>query len=166
MANLAVEVAGIKMKNPIMVASGCFGFGQEYNRFYDLSRLGGIMTKGTTLEPKLGNPPPRIAETPAGMLNSIGLQNPGVEKVISEELPWLSQFDVQVIVNISGYSIAEFEELAQRLDGVPGVAGLELNISCPNIREEAWLLDRSPFSGSSCKVSGPKPNYPYCEAIS
>lgn len=148
MANLAVEVAGIKMKNPIMVASGCFGFGQEYNRFYDLSRLGGIMTKGTTLEPKLGNPPPRIAETPAGMLNSIGLQNPGVEKVISEELPWLSQFDVQVIVNISGYSIAEFEELAQRLDGVPGVAGLELNISCPNIKGGGMAFGTDPHSAA------------------
>lgn len=144
MANLAVEVAGIKMKNPVLVASGCFGFGQEYNRFYDISRLGGIMTKGTTLEPKPGNEPPRIAETPAGLLNSIGLQNPGVEKVISGEIPWLRQFGVPVIVNISGYSVAEFEELAARLDSVPEVAGLEVNISCPNIKGGGMAFGTDP----------------------
>ena len=131
------------MKNPILVASGCFGW-TEYNQLYDIGKLGGIMTKGTTLKPKLGNPPPRIAETPAGMLNSIGLQNPGVEKVASEEIPWLRQFDVPVIVNISGYSITEFEELAARLDGVPGVAGLEVNISCPNIKGGGMAFGTDP----------------------
>lgn len=144
MTNLAVDIAGIKMKNPVLTASGCYGYGREYNELYDISRLGGIMTKGTTLEPKLGNPTPRLAETPAGMLNSIGLQNPGVEKVILEEIPWLRQFDVATIINISGYSINEFEDLAAHLDGVEGVAGLELNISCPNVKGGGMAFGTDP----------------------
>lgn len=144
MTNLAVDIAGIKMKNPVLTASGCYGYGREYNELYDISRLGGIMTKGTTLEPKLGNSTPRLAETPAGMLNSIGLQNPGVEKVILEEIPWLRQFDVATIINISGYSINEFEDLAAHLDGVEGVAGLELNISCPNVKGGGMAFGTDP----------------------
>ncbi|MGI6225847.1 MAG: dihydroorotate dehydrogenase [Peptococcales bacterium] len=144
MVNLTVNIAGIKMKNPVLTASGCFGYGREYNELYDISKLGGIMTKGTTLEPKLGNHPPRLAETPAGMLNSIGLQNPGVAKVISEEIPWLRKFDVATIVNIAGYSVEEFEELALRLDSVEGVAGLELNISCPNVKGGGMAFGTDP----------------------
>lgn len=144
MTNLAVEVAGIKFKNPVLTASGCYGFGQEYNRLYDISRLGGIMTKGTTLEPRLGNPTPRLAETPAGILNSIGLQNPGIDRVIEEEIPWLRQFNVAIIANISGYSFDEFEEMATRLDGVPGVDALEINISCPNVKGGGMAFGTDP----------------------
>ncbi|MBZ4653603.1 MAG: dihydroorotate dehydrogenase family protein [Peptococcaceae bacterium] len=144
MINLAVEVAGIKLKNPVMTASGTFGFGREYSKFYDLSLLGAVMVKGTTLEPRLGNPPPRIAETPAGLLNCIGLQNPGVDAVIKEEIPWLSQYDVPIIVNISGHSLEEYGEIALRLDGVPGVAGLEINISCPNVKHGGLAFGTEP----------------------
>ncbi|MFZ7103697.1 MAG: dihydroorotate dehydrogenase [Peptococcaceae bacterium] len=144
MSSLKVNLAGLELKNPVLTASGCFGFGREYNEFYDLGLLGGIMTKGTTLEPKPGNPAPRLAETPAGMLNSIGLQNPGVAKVISEEIPWLNKFATKVFVNISGYSLQEFADLAARLDGVEGVHGLEINISCPNIKGGGMAFGTDP----------------------
>ncbi|MHB0913114.1 MAG: dihydroorotate dehydrogenase [Armatimonadota bacterium] len=143
-SRLAVEIAGIRMKNPVMVASGTYGFGREYADFIDLSALGAVVTKGTSLEPWPGNPPDRIAETPAGMLNAIGLQNDGVESLISEKLPWLEQFDVPVIVNVVGKSIEEYAEVARRLDGVPGVAGLEINISCPNVKEGCIAFGTDP----------------------
>ncbi len=130
-----VEIAGIRMKNPVMVASGTFGFGKEYSDFLDPNALGAIVTKGTSLEPWDGNPPDRIAETAAGMLNAIGLQNDGVESLINEQIPWVRQFDVPVIVNIVGKTANEYAEVARRLDGVEGVAGLEVNISCPNVKE-------------------------------
>lgn len=144
MINLAVEIAGIKLKNPVMTASGTFGFGREYSKFYNLSLLGAVMVKGTTLEPRLGNPPPRIAETPAGLLNCIGLQNPGVNAVIKEEIPWLSQYDVPIIVNISGHSLEEYGEIALRLAEVPEVAGLEVNISCPNVKHGGLAFGTDP----------------------
>lgn len=134
MSKLALELAGIQLKNPVMTASGTFGFGQEYSKFYDLNQLGAVMVKGTTLEPRLGNPAPRIAETPAGMLNSVGLQNPGVDHIIKEDIPWLSQYDVPIIVNVSGHSYEEYREVAARLDNVAGVKALEINISCPNVK--------------------------------
>lgn len=123
------------MKNPVMSASGTYGFGQEFNRFYDIEKLGAVVVKGTTLEPRLGNPPPRIAETPAGLLNSVGLQNPGVEHVIKVDLPWLREKNVPIIVNVNGHSYEEYEKLAARLNEVPGIAGLEINISCPNVKQ-------------------------------
>ena len=131
---LAVNIAGIKMKTPVMAASGTFGFGLEYSDFVDLNKIGAVVVKGTTLKPRAGNIGRRIAETPAGMLNSIGLENPGVEKFLQTILPKLTQYDVPIIVNISGSTIAEYGELAALLT-VPGVAGLELNISCPNVKE-------------------------------
>ena len=131
--DLEVMIGRIRMRNPVMTASGTFGFGEEYAAFYSLSRLGAICVKGTTLHPRQGNPPPRIHETPAGMLNSIGLQNPGVDEVITEKLPFLRDKDVPIIVNISGETIDEFVEVARRLDAADGVAGLEINISCPNV---------------------------------
>lgn len=131
---LAIEIAGIRMKNPVMAASGTFGFGKEYSDLVDLNKLGAFVTKGTSLEPWEGNPPDRIAETPAGMLNAIGLQNDGLDSLIEEKLSWLAQFDVPVIVNIVGKTIEEYAEIARRLDGVEGVAGLEINISCPNVK--------------------------------
>lgn len=144
MTKLAVDIGGIKLKNPVMTASGTFGFGQEYAQFYDLSLLGGLVVKGTTLNPRLGNPPPRIAETPAGMLNSVGLQNPGVDYVIEKELPWLSKYDVSVIVNVSGHSLEEYGEVVERLDRAEGVDGVEINISCPNVKEGGMSFGTDP----------------------
>jgi dihydroorotate dehydrogenase (NAD+) catalytic subunit len=132
--NLALEVAGIKLKNPVLTASGTFGYGREYEEFVDLNKLGGVIVKGVSLQPIKGNPPPRIWETPSGMLNAIGLENPGVDVFLNEKLPYLRTFDTAVIVNIFGYSLEEYVEVAQRLDGVPGVSGLEVNISCPNVK--------------------------------
>jgi dihydroorotate dehydrogenase (NAD+) catalytic subunit len=135
MVNLALEIAGIKMKNPVMVASGTFGYGQEYSEYLDLNKLGALITKSVTLKARLGNLPPRIVETPAGMLNSIGLQNEGIEFFINDQLPFLSRFTVPVIVNIAGESPEEYAELAKRLSTEPLVKGIEVNISCPNVKK-------------------------------
>ncbi len=147
--DLSVNIAGIRMKNPVMVASGTFGYGREYARFFDLSLLGGIMVKGVSLEPWAGNPPPRVAETPGGMLNAIGLQNPGVDGFLKEELPWLKGFDTAIIVNIAGRTEDDYRAVASRLDAADGVAGLELNISCPNIKEGGLSFSRSPETAAS-----------------
>ncbi len=130
--NLSVNLGPLRLQNPVLVASGTFGYGSEYADLADLNRLGGIMVKGTTLHPRVGNPMPRMVETAAGCLNSIGLQNVGVEAFIREKLPFLRQYRCAVIVNIAGDSYEEFEQLAERLDGVDGVHALEMNISCPN----------------------------------
>jgi dihydroorotate dehydrogenase (NAD+) catalytic subunit len=134
MSRLNIELPGLNLKNPIMPASGCFGFGREYSQFYDLSQLGAIMIKATTVEPRFGNPTPRVAETSAGMLNAIGLQNPGLEKVISNELPWLSQYDVPIIANVAGSVEEDYIEVARSISKVSNVHALELNISCPNVK--------------------------------
>jgi len=144
--NLKVEIAGIKLKNPVMTASGTFGYGEEYAPFVDLNRLGAIILKGITLKPKAGNPPPRVIETPSGMLNSIGLQNVGVEVLIKEKLPYLKKFNTPVIINISGDTMEEYVKLAGILGEVSaemGVSGLEINISCPNVKKGgmAWGAD-------------------------
>ncbi|WP_078554791.1 dihydroorotate dehydrogenase [Bacillus alkalicellulosilyticus] len=134
MNRLAIELPGLKMKNPIMPASGCFGFGKEYAKFYDLSVLGAIAVKATTLESRFGNPTPRVAETAAGMLNAIGLQNPGLDKVFSEELPWLEKYDVPIVANVAGYETEDYVEVAEKISKAPNVTALELNISCPNVK--------------------------------
>ena len=144
--NLEVEIAGIKLKNPVMTASGTFGYGQEYTPFVDLNRLGAIILKGITLKPKAGNPPRRVIETPSGMLNAIGLQNVGVEVLIKEKLPYLKKFNTPVIINISGDTMEEYVKLAGILGEVSaemGVSGLEINISCPNVKKGgmAWGTD-------------------------
>ncbi len=131
--NLAVTVAGIQMRNPVMVASGTFGYGQEYADFVDINRLGAIVVKGITREPWKGNATPRIYETPSGMLNAIGLQNVGVRAFLSEKLPYLRQFDVPVIVNICGKTTQEYIDVVTMLEGSQGIAAVEVNISCPNI---------------------------------
>jgi dihydroorotate dehydrogenase (NAD+) catalytic subunit len=128
-----VPSRGFRLPNPIMVASGTFGYGVEYGEVVDVERLGGICCKGTTLRPRIGNPPPRVTETPGGMLNSIGLQNPGVDAVIDKYGPVWQGWEVPVIVNVAGESIEDYVEVVRRLDGVPGVAAIELNISCPNV---------------------------------
>jgi len=127
------EHGGLRLANPILVASGTFGYGIEYGEVVDVQRLGAICCKGTTLRPRAGNPPPRVTETPGGMLNSIGLQNPGVDAVIEKYGSVWASWTVPVIVNVAGESIEDYVEVARRLDGVPGVAGIELNISCPNV---------------------------------
>jgi dihydroorotate dehydrogenase (NAD+) catalytic subunit len=132
--DLSIDFAGIRLKNPVLTASGTFGYGEEYADIVDLNRLGGIIVKGISLKPIKGNPPPRIWETPSGMLNAIGLENPGVDVFLSEKLPYLRQYDTAVIVNIFGYSLEDYVAVTERLDGVPGVAGLEVNISCPNVK--------------------------------
>lgn len=132
---LAVFLAGLNLKNPVMPASGCFGFGREYAAFYDLNRLGAIVVKATTMEERLGNPVPRVAETPGGMLNAIGLQNPGVEEVMKTELPYLEQFkDLPVIVNVAGTEIEDYVDVAERVSEASNVSAIELNISCPNVK--------------------------------
>ena len=142
--NLAVNLGGISLKNPVTVASGTFGYGREYEEFVDLSELGAIIVKGTTLEPKTGNPPPRIVETPAGMLNAIGLENPGVEVFINECLPYLLEKKATVIVNIAGDQIEDYARLAAILDRQSGIAGLEVNISCPNVKRGGLQFGTDP----------------------
>ncbi len=134
MADLHVNLAGVTLANPLIAASGTFGFGREYGELYPLSTLGGISCKGLTLRERPGNPPPRIAETPGGMLNAVGLQNPGVESFIAHELPWLRQQGTVVIANIAGNTPEEYREMAERLSETD-VDMIEMNISCPNVKQ-------------------------------
>lgn len=145
---LAVEICGIHMNTPVLTASGTFGFGEEFADFVDLERLGGVMVKGTTLLPRRGNEGVRIAETPAGMLNCIGLENPGVEVFLKETLPRLKQYNMNVIVNISGSTTEDYGALAERLD-VDGVAAIELNVSCPNVKEGGIVFGTDPAAASA-----------------
>jgi len=133
--NTAVEIGKIRMRNPVMTASGTFGFGQELADLVNLNRVGAIVVKGTSLEPWKGNPYPRTVETPAGMLNAIGLQNDGIDSFLSEKLPFLRRFDVPVIVNVVGQTVEEYAEVARRLNDADGVAGIEINVSCPNVKQ-------------------------------
>lgn len=134
MADLSVNIAGVQFKNPVITASGTFGFGREYEKLYDISKLGGISCKGTTLYMRNGNPVPRIAETPSGILNSVGLQNPGIDGFINDELPWLKEQNTVVIANIAGSQIEDYVETVKKLNGT-GVDMIELNISCPNVKQ-------------------------------
>ncbi|QQY14558.1 dihydroorotate dehydrogenase [Cutibacterium avidum] len=136
MNRLAVSLPGLELKNPIMPASGCFGFGSEYAQYYDLSVLGSIMIKATTVEPRPGNPVPRVAETPGGMLNAIGLQNPGLDVVMAEKLPWLAERfpDLPIIANVAGYTTEDYVTVSEVISTAPNVAALEINISCPNVK--------------------------------
>ncbi|GAE29182.1 dihydroorotate dehydrogenase [Halalkalibacter hemicellulosilyticus] len=135
MSRLKVELPGLSLKNPIMPASGCFGFGKEYASFYDLSELGAIAIKATTAESRFGNATPRVAETTAGMLNAIGLQNPGIEGVMANELPWLERYDVPIVANVAGTEIDDYVATTARLSTAPNVHAIELNISCPNVKQ-------------------------------
>ncbi|MRR16473.1 MAG: dihydroorotate dehydrogenase [Deltaproteobacteria bacterium] len=132
---MAVEIAGLSLKNPVLTASGTFGYGEEYAGCVDLNRLGGIVVKGLSLKPRLGNPPPRIMETPGGMLNAVGLQNVGVDKFIDEKLPYLRQYDVAVVANIYGETYLEYARMAKKLSRAQGVHALEVNVSCPNVKK-------------------------------
>ena len=131
--NTEIEFCGMKMKNPVTVASGTFGYGREFAQYIDLNKLGGIVTKGTSLKPRPGNKAPRVCETASGMLNSIGLQNPGVEHFMEQDLPWLRSFDTKIIVNACGSSVEEYVELAKVLNTLD-IDAVELNLSCPNVK--------------------------------
>ena len=141
---MKVNIAGLQMKNPVITASGTFGYGEEYADYIDLNLLGGISVKGLSLAPRAGNPPPRIMETTGGMLNSVGLQNIGVDAFIEEKIPFLRKFDVAVIANIYGESYADYAAVAAKLDGVPGVHALEVNISCPNVQKGGLSFGADP----------------------
>lgn len=147
MADLSVSMAGVTFKNPIIPASGTFGFGREYTDYYPVSVLGGMSLKGTTLHQRAGNPPPRIAETPMGMLNSVGLQNPGIDYFLSHELPKVADEDTVIIANIAGAAIEDYVETVQKLEG-SAVDMIELNISCPNVKLGGAAL------GTSCAAAG------------
>ena len=146
MTDLSTSFIGIQMKNPLVTASGTCGYGHEMSELFDLSLLGGISIKGITPTPRLGNPPPRIAETACGMLNSVGLQNPGVDYVIEKELPFLAKFDTAVIANIAGHSFDDYRIMAEKLDNAAGVAALEVNISCPNVSAGGMTFGVDPKS--------------------
>lgn len=135
-----IKIANIELKNPIMPASGCFGFGKDFNELYDLNILGAICIKSATLEPRAGNKTPRIAETPSGMLNAIGLQNPGVDKIVQDELPFLKQFNTPVFANIAGASEDEYIKVIEKLNDEDVISAFELNISCPNVKHGGLAL--------------------------
>lgn len=148
--DLSINLAGIRMKNPVMTASGTFGYGPEYADLVDLSKLGAIVVKGICLKPTYGNPTPRTFETASGLINAIGLPGPGVDGFVKKYMPFLRQYDVPVIVNIWGKTIEEYAEVAERFDAVDGVAGLEVNLSCPNIKEGGASFSASVDSFSRC----------------
>ncbi len=144
--DLRVRIGGQTLKNPVMTASGTFGYGREFDPLLDLNRLGGIVTKGLSLGPTKGNPPPRIAETPCGMLNAIGLENVGVDAFLQDKLPFLRTLDTAVFVNIYGKTVEEYTALAERVDGVAGIAGVEVNISCPNVKSGGIAFGVDPLA--------------------
>jgi dihydroorotate dehydrogenase (NAD+) catalytic subunit len=159
--DMSVNLAGIALRNPVMTASGTFGYGQEFSEYVDLSRLGAFITKGLCVNPRPGNPTPRIVETPGGMLNAIGLQNVGIEAFIEKKVPFLRTVDTPCIVNFFGETVEEYAEMAQRLDALPEVAGLEMNISCPNVRQGGIVFGTDPTCAASivkaCRAATKKP---------
>ena len=134
-SDLSVKIGKMILKNPVIVSSGTFGFGEEFEDFFDLNHLGAIIPKGISLKPMMGNPPPRIFETEGGILNSIGLQNPGFQEFIKNKLPYYQNLKTHLIINFFGNTQKEYVELARRFDDVPGISGLEMNISCPNVKQ-------------------------------
>ena len=142
--DLSVDIGGLTIQNPIMTASGTFGYGEEFAPFVDLVELGGIIVKGISLEPRAGNAPSRIVETPSGMLNAIGLQNVGIDAFIEKKIPMLEQLGCVVFVNVLGDSIDDYAEIARRLDPYPSLHGLEINISCPNVKKGGVVFGSSP----------------------
>ncbi len=159
--DLHIDLPGLRLKNPIIPASGCFGYGREFAQLYDLSRLGGIAVKSTTPQPRYGNETPRVAETASGMLNAIGMQNPGVDKVIATELPWLARFDTEIMVNVAGANETDYVEVIEKLNDVPNVSAFELNISCPNVKHGGIALGTQPELAAHvtalCKQAARKP---------
>ncbi len=153
--DLSVEIAGIKFQNPIMPASGCFGNAEEFFQIegMDLTRLGALVSKGTTLEARPGNPQPRIFETPSGMINFIGLENPGVDVMIAEKIPFMAQFGVPIIINVSGFRIPDYALMAKKLNNVKGVSALEINISCPNVKDGGIAFGCDPLIAAAVVIA-------------
>jgi dihydroorotate dehydrogenase (NAD+) catalytic subunit len=145
---MRVDIGGIEIKNPVMTASGTFGYASEFEELVDLNRLGAIIVKGLSLEPSMGNPPPRIVETPCGMLNAIGLENVGLAAFVKKKLPFLRRLDTPIFVNVYGKSTKEYAELAVRLEDVGGVSGIEVNISCPNVKSGGMAFGAYPESAA------------------
>src|SRR3990172_6559660 len=143
--DLRVKIGRLTLKNPVIVASGTFGFGEEFEDFFDLNVLGAIIPKGISLKPMMGNPPPRVFETEGGMLNSIGLQNPGFRGFVQDRLPYYKKLKTHLIINIFGNSPTEYIELARRFDEVPGISGLEMNVSCPNVEKGGMVFGCDPL---------------------
>ncbi len=146
--SLGVNIVGIELKNPVMTASGTFGYAREFEHLVDLNRLGAIIVKGLSLESTRGNPPPRVVETPCGMLNAIGLENVGLATFVNEKLPFLTTLATPIFVNIYGKSIPEYAELAARLDTIEGISGIEVNISCPNVKSGGMAFGAFPESAA------------------
>ena len=146
--NIRVNIGGIELRNPVMTASGTFGYAREFEKLIDLNRLGAIIVKGLSLEPSVGNPPPRIVETPCGMLNAIGLENVGLAAFVKEKLPFLKRLETPIFVNVYGKSVVEYAELAARLDDIEDVSGIEVNISCPNVKSGGLAFGAYPDSAS------------------
>ena len=159
--DMTVKLAGLFLRNPVMTASGTFGYGQEFAEYVDLEKLGAFVTKGLSLRPRSGNPTPRIVETPGGMLNAIGLQNVGVEAFIAEKVPFLRTVNTPAIVNFFGSTVGEYAELAGRLDEIPEVAALEINISCPNVKQGGIVFGTDPECAAqvvaACREATSKP---------
>lgn len=160
-ADMSVEIAGIKLRNPVMTASGTFGYGEEFAEYVDLEKIGAFVTKGLSLKPRAGNPIPRIVETPGGMLNAIGLQNVGIDAFIKEKVPFLRTVNTPAIANFFGNTPEEYAQLAARLDEIPEVAGLEVNISCPNVKQGGIVFGTDPDCASgvvaACRAATKKP---------
>ena len=161
--DISVKLPGLNLKNPIIPASGCFGFGKEYAELYDLSVLGGIAIKSATPQERFGNPTPRIAETPMGMLNAIGLQNKGVDSIIKNELPFLAQYDTEIMANVAGACEEDYVEVIKKLNDQPVIKAYELNISCPNVKHGGIGLGTKPELAAHvtkiCKEAATKPVY-------
>jgi dihydroorotate dehydrogenase (NAD+) catalytic subunit len=147
--DLTTRLAGLELPNPILTASGCAAAGRELHQFFDVARLGAVVTKSIMLEPRSGRPTPRMAETPSGMLNSIGLQGPGIEAFCAHDLPWLREHGARAVVSIAGGSVEEYRKLAERLAGEAGVALLEVNISCPNVASRGQVFACDPYAAAS-----------------
>ena len=162
---LSVKLPGLDLKNPIIPASGCFGFGEEYAKYYDLNKLGSIMVKATTLHPRFGNPTPRVAETASGMLNAIGLQNPGLEVIMAEKLPWLNENfpDLPIIANVAGSEEDDYVAVCAKIRDAPNVKVIELNISCPNVKHGGQAFGTDPDVAAAlvkaCKAVSKVPLY-------
>jgi dihydroorotate dehydrogenase (NAD+) catalytic subunit len=144
MADLRIKIGTLEFRNPVMTASGTFGYGSEFDDFFDVSALGGIIVKGTTLESREGNPYPRMAETPAGMLNSVGLQNKGIDYFEKNIYPRIRQYDTHIIVNVNGNTVEDYTELSRRLNALDAIPAIELNISCPNVKKGGMIFGTNP----------------------
>jgi dihydroorotate dehydrogenase (NAD+) catalytic subunit len=159
--DMSVEIAGLKLRNPIMTASGTFGYGEEFSQYVDLEKIGAFVTKGLSLKPRAGNPTPRIVETPGGMLNAIGLQNVGIDAFIQKKVPFLRTVNTPAIANFFGSTPDEYAELASRLDQIPEVAALEVNISCPNVKQGGIVFGTDPNCAAgvvaACRAATKKP---------